>query len=66
MKKLLVAFLFSLLIIGCNSNKNNTIKLSQLIPDKTSIVLKISDLASFKNDIKNNDFFNKTYKIFSF
>jgi hypothetical protein len=56
MKKLLVAFLFFLLIIGCNSNKNSTIKLSQLIPDKTSIVLKISDLASFKNDIKNNDF----------
>lgn len=59
MKKLLVAFVLFLLIIGCNPNKNNTTKLSQLIPDNASLVLNISDLTSFKNDIKNNDFLKK-------
>ncbi|MEZ4797915.1 MAG: ribonuclease HII [Flavobacteriaceae bacterium] len=61
MKKILVTFLLFFILIGCNSNTKNTIKLSSLIPENTTTVLKISDFESFKNDLKNNDFFNKTF-----
>ncbi len=61
MKKILVAFILFSMLIGCNSNTKNTTKLSHLIPENTTTVFKISDLESFKNDLKNNDFFNKTY-----
>ena len=61
MKKILVTFILFSMIVGCNSNKKSTTKLSQLIPENTYTVLKITDLESFKNDIKNNDFFNRTY-----
>lgn len=62
MKKILVAFILLFIIIGCNSNKKGTTALHQLIPHNTSIILKISDLESFKNDIKNNDFNNRIFK----
>lgn len=61
MKKILVAFILISTLIGCNSNTKNTTKLSSLIPENTTTVLKISDFESFKNDLKNNDFYNKTY-----
>lgn len=61
MKKILVVLVLFSIIIGCNSNKKSSTKLSQLIPENTSAVLKISDLESFKSDIKNNDFFNRIY-----
>ena len=61
MKKILVAFILFSIHIGCNSNTKNTTTLSHLIPENTTTVLKITDLESFKNDLKNNDFFNKTY-----
>jgi hypothetical protein len=61
MKKILVALILFSILIGCNSNTKNTTTLSHLIPENTTTVLKISDLESFKNDLKNNDFFNKTY-----
>lgn len=61
MKKILVVFVLFFIVIGCNSNKKSNTKLSQLIPKNTAAVLKISDLESFKSDIKNNDFFNRTY-----
>ena len=62
MKKILVLFVFSLILIGCNSGNKRTTKLSQLIPDNSIIILKISDLESFKSDIKNNDFVNTILK----
>jgi len=61
MKKILVALILFSILIGCNSNKKSTTKLSQLIPENALAVLKIADLESFKSDIKNNDFFNRTY-----
>mgnify|MGYP006977540143 CR=1 FL=1 len=61
MKKILVALILFSILIGCNSNTKNTTTLSHLIPENTTTVLKITDLESFKNDLKNNDFFNKTY-----
>jgi len=60
MKKILIAFVLFSTIIGCNSNKKNTTKLSHLIPENAIAVLKIYDLESFKTDIKNNDFFNRS------
>ena len=60
MKKILVAFILISTLIGCNSNTKNATKLSSLIPENTTTVLKVSDLESFKNDLKNNDYFNKT------
>ena len=61
MKKILVAFILISTLIGCNSNTKNSTKLSSLIPENTTTVLKISDFESFKNDVKNNDFYNKTF-----
>jgi hypothetical protein len=61
MKKIRVAFILFSILNGCISNNKNTAELSHLIPENTVVVLKISDLESFKNDLKNSDFFNKTY-----
>ena len=61
MKKILATFILFSIIIGCNSNKKSTTKLSQLIPENAIAVLTISDLESFKNDIKNNDFFSRSF-----
>lgn len=60
MKKILVAFILFSILIGCDSNRKSTTKLSQLIPENAVAILKISDLESFKSDIKNNDFFDRT------
>jgi hypothetical protein len=61
MKKILVAFVLFSVIIGCNTNKKSTSNLSHFIPENVIAVFKISDLESFKNDIKNNDFFNRSF-----
>ena len=59
MKKLLFILFLIILISSCGNDKKNTIKLSHLIPENSSIVLKINDLETFKSDIKNNDFISK-------
>lgn len=62
MKKILVVFALTLLIIGCSSDKNSSTKPSQLIPENTSVILKTSDLESFKSDIKNSDLLSRLSK----
>ncbi|WP_412986392.1 ribonuclease HII [Pontimicrobium sp. IMCC45349] len=67
MKKILLALLILIVLISCNNSKSKTTQLHQLIPENTSVVLKINDLEAFKSDIKNNALisefaFSKTYK----
>jgi hypothetical protein len=61
MKKILVAFILFSILIGCNSNKKSSTKLSHFIPENTTTVLKISDFQSFKNDLRHNDFATQIY-----
>lgn len=67
MKKILLALLILIVLISCNNSKSKTTQLHQLIPENTSVVLKINDLEAFKSDIKNNALISefalsKTYK----
>jgi hypothetical protein len=59
MKKLAFILIILLSILSCENSKKNTTKLSYLIPENSSLILKINDLETFKSDIKNNDFINK-------
>ncbi|MBN4085178.1 ribonuclease HII [Flavobacteriaceae bacterium AH-315-B10] len=59
MKKLLFILSLVAILFSCNNSKKRTTKLFYLIPENTSLVIKINDLETFKNDIKNNDFINK-------
>jgi hypothetical protein len=51
--------LFLLLIIGCDRSKTSTSKLSDFIPNNASVIVKINDLETFKNDFKNNDLLSR-------
>ena len=59
MKKFLFIFTVVALLFSCNNSNKNTTKLFHLIPENTSLVIKINDLETFKSDIKNNDIINK-------
>lgn len=59
MKKLVFILLIFLTNYSCNNTKKSTTKLTQLIPENSSVVIKINDLETFKSDIKNNDFISK-------
>jgi len=59
MKKLVLAFSLLAFLFSCNNSKKSITELFHLIPENTSLVIKINDLKSFKSDIKNNDFINK-------
>ncbi len=59
MKKLVFILSIFLTIYSCNNTKKSTTKLSQLIPENSSLVIKINNLETFKSDIKNNDFINR-------
>ena len=66
MKSFHFVFIF-LLVFGCQSSKKNDTKLSDFIPQNASVVLKINDLETFKNDLKNSAFISElssveTYK----
>tara|TARA_R110000868_G_scaffold194178_3_gene439531 strand:- start:26440 stop:28875 length:2436 start_codon:yes stop_codon:yes gene_type:complete len=52
-------FCFSLLllfILACSNEKTNHTKLIHFVPEKTSIIIKTSNLESLKSSIDNNDF----------
>ena len=59
MKNLFFTLFACFLFISCNNSKKGTTKLTQLIPQSSSIILSINDIESFKSDIKNNAFINK-------
>ena len=59
MKKLLFILSIFITFYSCNNSKESTTTLYHLIPENSSLVLKINDLETFKSDIKNNDFINK-------
>ena len=59
MKKFLFILLVFALLFSCDNSKESTTKLSHLIPENASLVIKINDLQTFKSDLKNNDFINK-------
>ena len=59
MKKLFFILSIFLTIYSCNNSKKKSTTLYHLIPENSSLVLKINDLETFKSDIKNNDFISK-------
>jgi Protein of unknown function (DUF3352) len=59
MKKIVFILSIFLTIYSCINTKKNTTKLTQLIPENSSVVIKINDLETFKSDLKNNDFINR-------
>jgi hypothetical protein len=56
MKKLVFLLLIFLTLNSCNTNHKNQINPIDLIPENTSLVLKIESPETFKSDIKNNTF----------
>jgi len=58
MKKLFFA-LSILFLFSCNKSNQSTSKLSDFIPQKTSVIVKINDLETFKNDFNSNDLFSR-------
>jgi len=59
MKKLAFILIILLSILNCENSKKSSTKLSHLILENSSLILKINDLEAFKSDIKNNAFINK-------
>lgn len=57
MSKLIKKFVLLLLFttfLGCVEKSNKTGKIIDYIPEKTAVVIRISDWTTFRNDIKNN------------
>jgi len=61
MKKLFVLLLLSAFIHSCNTRQKKESNLTQLIPQTSSVIVKINDIETFKSDIKNNDFITSIY-----
>ena len=59
MKNLLFKLFICFLIASCNNSKKSSTKLTQLIPESSSVILSINDIESFKSDLKNNALINK-------
>ncbi|WP_053978410.1 DUF3352 domain-containing protein [Mangrovimonas xylaniphaga] len=53
--KYVFASLLILLFFSCDSNYTKQTKLSHLIPENTSVVLKTSNLGNLRSNFKNND-----------
>ena len=62
MKKLFVLLFISTLLFSCNTRQKKEPNLTQLIPQTSSVIVKINDIETFKSDIKNNDFINSISK----
>lgn len=56
MKKFFVSLIILSICFSCNNSRGNKTSITQLIPDSTSIVLKINTLETFKSDFKNSAF----------
>ncbi|WP_347924406.1 ribonuclease HII [Pontimicrobium sp. SW4] len=56
MKKFFVSLIILSIYFSCNNSKGNKTNITQLIPDSTSVVLKINTLETFKSDLKNSAF----------
>ena len=56
MKKFFVSLIIISICFSCNKSKGNKTNITQLIPDSTSVVLKINTLETFKSDLKNSAF----------
>ena len=58
-------FCFALLLItlSCSTKKTNRTKLIHFIPNKTSIIIKTSNIESLRSDIQNSDFIQKLTKV---
>ena len=56
MKKFFVFLIIISLCFSCNNSQRNKIKIHQLIPEGTSVVLKVNKLETFKSDINNSSF----------
>ena len=59
MKNLFFTLSICFLLTSCNNAKRSTTKLTQLIPENSTVILSINDIESFKSDIKNNAFITK-------
>ena len=57
-----IIFLFLFLILGCSQEKNTVSPLLNYIPKNATIVIRINDDATFKSELKNNDFLSKIEK----
>ncbi|TJY31854.1 ribonuclease HII [Pontimicrobium aquaticum] len=62
MKKFFVSLFIILLCFSCNTSKKNKTNIHQLIPDATSVVIKINTLETFKSDINNSAFVKRITK----
>jgi len=56
MKKFFVSLIILSICFSCNNSKGNKTSITQLIPDSTSVILKINTLETFKSDLKNSAF----------
>ncbi|MCK0107664.1 ribonuclease HII [Flavobacteriaceae bacterium S0825] len=56
MKKFFVSLIILSICFSCNNSRGNKTSITQLIPDSTSVILKINTLETFKSDIKNSAF----------
>ena len=62
MKKFFVFLIIISLCFSCNNSQRNKIKIHQLIPEGTSVVLKVNKLETFKSDINNSSFIKSLTK----
>ncbi|MBT8265463.1 MAG: ribonuclease HII [Bacteroidia bacterium] len=54
MKKIVTALLL-VFIVGCNKSNKGSAKLSDFIPENSSVIIKIHDLETFKTDFNSSD-----------
>jgi len=62
-------FYFALLffiVSSCSYNTSKKSKLIDFVPEKTSVIIKTSNLESLKNSLTNNDFLEKLHKTTSY
>lgn len=62
MKFKIVLLFFLSFIFSCTQEKNTTFPLLKYIPENSSIIIKINELALLKSELKNNDFLNRLEK----
>lgn len=70
MRFLVLSFFLTILLYSCNQQTQKATEITQLIPENASVIVKINDFETFKNDISNSDFIkqisnSKTYKHFN-
>lgn len=62
MRSLFLSFFLTILLYSCNQKAQHVTEITQLIPEEASVILKINDFETFKNDVSNSDFFNQISK----